>query len=594
MTLQSLMSLGLLVSGFNDAPAACFGLPQSQPVRASAPEEISSGARPDSDSARANKPDFAAVVAGLKRDVPTLVKDNGVPGAAIALVDNQALIWAGGFGSTNRRANEAVTDETLFSLQSVTKTYTATAFLMAVGRKQFTLDQPLRNALSDFRVRSTWGEAEVDGITFRHLLCHRGGLCHEAPIGNNYGDWHCRFDEHVQSISATWVKCPLGKRFRYSNLGYDLVAAALQLRTGKPFPRFMREELLEPLGMLKSTFEQTRHSATADRARGHIEGKEVPPLEIPMLGAGGMYSSAREMAKFISFQLSGGVIQGRQLIPADLVRALYAPQFTLPGQTAGYAFGVNSRPFHGATLVFHGGGGYGYSTDQRWVPEYGVGVVVLTNGAEGDNFVSDLADRTLQAMILAKQGAVPPDDPLPWTKKPVIATPAEDLKRLEGTYLVGSQLTGFRLEAGRLHIVRGKRSDPLGALSTTQFVRGGDLYEFVLDDRGAVQEVRNHGDNGVSCWVPNDSPRDPPGLAKPEWTPFLGVYHATAYGQDVESRVTLKNGSLYWNDRLKLKEYRPGLFFTADGDSVEFGRNTVEYGNRHFQRLPGPNGKKEE
>lgn len=310
-----------------------------------------------------------------------------------------------------------------------------------------------------------------------------------------------------------------------------------------------------------------------------------------MLGAGGMYSSVREMASFLSFQLAGGVIHGRRLIPADLVRALYTPQFTLPGQKAGYGFGVNSRPFHGATLVFHGGGGYGYSTDQRWVPEYGVGVAVLTNGAEGDNFVSDLADRTLQAMILAKRGALPPDEPLPWTRKPVIATPAEELKRLEGTYLVGAQLTGFRLEADRLHIVRGKRTDPLDALSGTQFVRGGDLYEFVLDDRGAVQEIRNHGDNGVSFFVPNDSPRDPPGPAKPKWTPFLGVYHATAYGQDVESRVTLKNGYIYWNDRLKLKEYSPGLFFTADGDSVEFGRDTVEYGNRHFQRLSGPNKK---
>ena len=346
----------------------------------------------------------------------------------------------------------------------------------------------------------------------------------------------------------------------------------------------MREELLEPLGMMRSTFDQTQALETTDRARGHIEGREVPPLEVPMLGAGGMYSSASDMAKFISFHLAGGVAQGRRLIPADVLRTQYVPQFTLPGARAGYALGVNSRPYHGATLVFHGGGGYGYSTDQRWVPEFGLGVVVLTNGEEGDNFVSDLADRTLQALILAKRGAVPPDEPLPWTREPVIAIKAEELKRLEGSYLVGAQLTSFRVEGDRLHIVRGKRDNPLDALSPTRFVRGGDLYEFLLDDRGSVREVRNHGDNGVSFFVPNDSPRDPPGPAKPEWTAFLGVYHATAYGQDVEGRVTLKNGYVYWNDRLKLREYRPGLFFTADGDSVEFGRDAVEYGNRHFRR----------
>ncbi len=84
---------------------------------------------------------------------------------------------------------------------------------------------------------------------------------------------------------------------------------------------------------------------------------------------------------------------------------MYTPQFPLPGQKAGYGLGVNSRPYHGATLLFHGGGGYGYSTDQRWVPEYKVGVVILSNGDAGDNFVADLADRALQGHDPRKRGA---------------------------------------------------------------------------------------------------------------------------------------------------------------------------------------------
>ncbi len=165
----------------------------------------------------------------------------------------------------------------------------------------------------------------------------------------------------------------MGERFRYSNLGYDLVAYALQVRAGKPFARLMREELLEPLGMTSSTFDQTEALGCADRARGHIEEKEVPPLEVPMLGAGGLYSTARDVAKFVSFHLAGGVARGRRLASAAVLKEMYTPQFALPGQKAGYALGVTSRPYHGATLVFHGGSGYGYSTDQRWAPEYGMG-----------------------------------------------------------------------------------------------------------------------------------------------------------------------------------------------------------------------------
>lgn len=554
----------------------CFGQYPAEPQTGGASNPVGHGTY---------RVDFKTVVATLQKEVPPLLKDNHVPGVAVALVDDQAVAWAGGFGFTERSQKHPVTADTLFSLQSISKTYTATAFLLAVDRGLFTLDEPLRLALPQFNLHTRWQAAEIDQIRFRHLLSHWAGLCHEAPIGNNYGDWRCTFDEHVRSIGDTWLKCHVGERFRYSNLGFDLVGYALQRRSGKPFPRLMREELLEPVGMTSSTFDQVEALADPERARGHIDDHEVPPLEVPMLGAGGMYSTARDMAKFISFQLAGGVANGRRLITDKTLREMYTPQFTLPGQKAGYALGLSTRPYHGGTLAFHGGGGYGYATDQRWVPEYRVGVVVLSNAEEGDNFVSDLADRTLAAMIRAKRGDLPPDQPLPWTREPAIMPTLAGLPRLAGTYLVGAQMMVFRPEAGALHLVRGKRDQRLDARSLTRFCLGGDLYEFLLDDHGRVREIRNHGDNGVSFFVPNDSPGDPAGPSKPGWQRFLGSYHARAYGQDDERKVTLRNGYLYWNDKLKLTEYRPGLFFTGDGDSVQFGTDTVEYGNRHFRRV---------
>ncbi len=140
--------------------------------------------------------------------------------------------------------------------------------------------------------------------------------------------------------------------------------------------------------------------------------------------------------------------------------------------------------------------------------------MVLSNGEEGDNFVADLADRALQAMIRAKRGALPPDEPLSWTREPLVNLKPDRLRRLEGSYLVGAQLTTVRVEGDRLHIVRGARDLPLDAHSPTRFGRGGDLYEFLLDDRGRVREVRNHGDNGVSFLVPNDSPGEPAGRGR--------------------------------------------------------------------------------
>ena len=241
------------------------------PPTPSSETRAANGPRPSRET-RPGQPDYTSVIEGLQRDLPKLLAENHVPGASVALVDDQAVIWAEGFGFTDRSRKRRITADTPFSLQSVSKTYTATAFLRAMDQGRFTLDEPLKKAVPGFSVHSRWGESEVDEITFRHLLSHWAGLCHEAPVGNNYGDWHCTFDEHVRSISDTWLKCRVGERFRYSNLGYDLVGYALQLRAGKPFPRLMREELFEPLGMTASTFDQAEALADPHRARGHIAG----------------------------------------------------------------------------------------------------------------------------------------------------------------------------------------------------------------------------------------------------------------------------------------------------------------------------------
>ena len=220
--------------------------------------------------------------------------ENHVLGASVALVDDQAVIWAEGFGFTDRSRKRRITADTSFSLQSVSKTYTATAFFEGHGSGTITLDEPLKKAVPGFSVRSRWGESEVDKITFRHLLSHWAGHCHEAPVGNNYGDWRCTFDEHVRSISDTWLKCRVGERFRYSNLGYDLVGYALQLRAGKPFPRLMRGIVRA----LEDDGEHIRSGRSGSRTRtgpgATRRTRRCLRLQVPMLAAGGMYSTARQ------------------------------------------------------------------------------------------------------------------------------------------------------------------------------------------------------------------------------------------------------------------------------------------------------------
>ncbi|MDT7818039.1 MAG: hypothetical protein QOJ42_7955, partial [Acidobacteriaceae bacterium] len=112
-------------------------------------------------------------------------------------------------------------------------------------------------------------------MTLRHLLSHRAGFTHEAPVGNNYEPAFPDFEAHVRSISQTWLRYPVGERYRYSNLGFDLAGYILQVRTGMPFAECLRTLLFEPLGMNDSTAATDTYVQHHDRAVGHEKGKQL-------------------------------------------------------------------------------------------------------------------------------------------------------------------------------------------------------------------------------------------------------------------------------------------------------------------------------
>src|SRR5262249_4941455 len=107
------------------------------------------GSRPTK-AAEPRPPDYTSVIAMLERDLPRLMAENQVPGAWAALIDDQAVIWVGGFGFTDRSEKRRITADTPFSLQSVSKTYTATAFVRAMDQGRFALDEPLKKVVPGF------------------------------------------------------------------------------------------------------------------------------------------------------------------------------------------------------------------------------------------------------------------------------------------------------------------------------------------------------------------------------------------------------------------------------------------------------------
>jgi CubicO group peptidase (beta-lactamase class C family) len=534
-----------------------------------------------------SQPDYSQLISELREKVPQMMAEKNFPGLAIALIDGEKLVWAEGFGFTDKSKKVKVTADTLFSLMSVSKTFTATGFLIAATKGWLKLDDPLKKYMPTFTVKSRFGADEVNKITFRRLLSHWSGLTGEPPVGNNYHDCACTFEEHIKSASDTWLIAPVGERHRYSNLGIDLAGYALGIRSRKSFEQFMKDELLTPLGMTSSTFDQKEALRNSSVARGHVAGREIPDTFFPMVPSGGLYSSANDMAKFVSFHLAGGKVNGKRLIAENLLKEMYTPQFAATkAEIYGSGLGIRAEVWRGATILHHDGGGYGYSSYLSWLPEHRIGAVVLAN-ARG--LAQGISNQALLMMTQAKYGAVLPDKPLVPSGGPIVSLLAEQLRGLEGTYShTGSyDVSTFKVEEGAFFHIRGGSKVRLDAHSATKFTSSTQTFSFQLDRAGKVTGVLVQGWRNVGeFWPINDHPDDPPGLNKAEWQAYVGEYTGKVWGATVSRRavVSIKNGYLYVNRNgwLKLTEYKPGLFFSTNGESVLFQGDRMLVANQPF------------
>lgn len=358
-------------------------------------------------------PEMGQVIEAQRASIADKLRKNKIPGVAVALVDQDRTLWAAGFGYTDTDKKTPVTPETIFSIQSMSKTFTATAVLFAVQDGLLDLDAPITTYLPEFTVRSRFEERPERKITLRHLLSHTAGLTHEAPVGNNFDTPSPSFEEHVRSISQTWLKFPVGAKVSYSNLGIDLAGYAVQRVAKRPLARYMREKVFEPLSMANSSMDVDTIKANPNRAIGHTSGIRKLPVEVPMLAAGGVYTNATELCRFVQFHLNRGRVGTVRLLDERLLDRMHGPP-------VGLRLGIGRDSKSGSYFLMHGGGGFGFLSEMIWYPEYGIGAIELTNSASHSiqgQICHQLLDEILQKGLVHKtpetRTEIPPQPPAP-------------------------------------------------------------------------------------------------------------------------------------------------------------------------------------
>jgi CubicO group peptidase (beta-lactamase class C family) len=427
----------------------------------------------------------------LGTEIPELMAEHDIPGLALGICNRDGVVWSGGFGSTRRDGGRPVSTSTMFSVQSCSKTYTAALCMTAVERGLVDLDEPITAYLPEFTVHSAFERQPERRITMRHLLSHTAGFTHEAPEGSNYRIGSTSFDAHCRSIASTWLRSPVGHHYEYSNLGIDLAGWIVARVVGRPFPQVAREWLLEPLGLGRTTFDHRVVARDADRATGHDKEQRRLPVRIPMVAAGGVYTSVDDACRYVQMYLR----DGEPCLSATSIAQMCEIAFAAPGQRVGYGLGVYQWPDADRTVYGHGGTGFGFLADLVWDPAAGHGVAFLTNSLDHP-LQTTFATRLLRELSGHRRPRRPPP-----RRAPEVRVSARRLADLAGEYVGrGGESVRLTVRDRRLFLEDGTANRPARMTGEDSFDLDddpGQRYRVLRDDAGDVVCLQNT-DDGVT------------------------------------------------------------------------------------------------
>jgi len=381
---------------------------------------------------------FYDVFEKYRQYIPEVMAKDKVPGLSFALVDRDGILWAAGFGYTDYNRKTPVTTDTMFLICSMSKSITATAVMIAVQDGLLDLDVPIIEYLPQFTVNSRFEENPEKKITLRHLLSHTSGITFEAPVGNIRELSYASLEEHVLSVSDTWLRHKVGERYSYSSLGYDLVGYILQVKSGQPFPKYLEDKIFTPLNMSNCSVDPEFIRHHPNRAVGHMPYVKQLPLvmDVPCVGSGGAYTSARGLAKFVEFFLNGGKVDNQRVLDESLITSMCTPSI----RNKDYGLGLDIYPNDEHFILGHGGGGVGFGSIMIWLAEYEIGGVFLFNFDQygWSSGCSDIFSDLIRENLIEKSESfeIPSVEYHPWQPPdPNTFTPFKpEWKKYIGTY----------------------------------------------------------------------------------------------------------------------------------------------------------------
>lgn len=467
----------------------------------------------------------------LDRYIEQAMRDWEVPGLAIAIVRNDSVLVAKGYGVRELGKPERVDANTVFNMASLTKSFTTTAAAMLIDEGKLSWDAPARQYLPALEFSNPYLTSEV---TMRDLLSHRTGL-HGSNMMWVLTD--ISRPEIVRRARYLQPERPFRTEEIYSNVGFTIAGEALAAAAHTPYEDVIRQRIFAPLGMRSTTISMAELAKQTNKVAPHaiIGGvqRSFPWRDIDIIApAGAINSTANDMATWLRFQMGDGTFAGKRVLSAAQLAETHSPQTIIRVTAAmkrgrqvqgwpSYGLGWNIMDYRGHQMIWHSGNGAGQPVLMTIFPDDHLGIVVMLNtwvaGTLHGLLTNKIADtylgfpsRDWSGEALPRKAQIRGEDAQALAALQPLRNPnapaSHNLAAYTGTYidsLYGEQTV--RLADGHLTLQMGGPKGQISDLTqwnADTFVtmwhdplfreEYPSLVEFSADSRGAINELVMH------------------------------------------------------------------------------------------------------
>ena len=467
--------------------------------------------------------DYSAVPGKIEAVIREEMREWKIGGIAIALVDDQQVIHAAGFGEAKR--------DSIFRCGSISKLFNALAVMQQVEAGKLDLDAPLQTYGAGLLPLNPFPDSP--SVTLRQMLCHRSGLQREATVGGYLDATQPTLAATVASISAGVLATRPGEKTRYSNFAASIAGHVVERVTGQSFEDYQRAHILDPLGMKNSAWTLAKtardrivvsHMRIAD-GHGGWTRREAPLFDLGTIPAGNLFSTVDDVARLAAALIAND----GKLVKAETLAEMFRPQLTTDATGFGLGFMIGKYREH--RTISHSGAVYGHSTSLVILPDEKIAAIVLANEDIVNARVSHISNAALSLMLEAKLGEQPSAPPGPFK--------VENLTELAGDYESQSYWARLETREGQLTGYFAGQPTKLTPTESLKFtadsrIEAATPVTFERDGSGKI--------TGFTLGTQKYTrvPADPAPLP-PEWRVFLG-----SYGPDfIPLVISERHGHLY-------------------------------------------------